>query len=161
MSEAAIRWRLGLKGKQDTTPHATSVWRNERLSEEASGGRNWRRVSQQICAIIPGPHCPEGRGSTEDKSDRHIREFQLARFKFVFGLLFGLFASGDLFAKFARMLAVESLHDRFAEGRLLRETNYHPRPSHGLQERPVQPNRAGKSQGNQNSWQPREHRGTL
>jgi hypothetical protein len=45
--------------------------------------------------------------SEEDEGNRSVREFELIRLDAKLGLFFVLFAFGDLFAKGARMFAVE------------------------------------------------------
>src|SRR5437879_5121647 len=59
------------------------------------------------------------------------------------------------------MPAIEGLHDRLGERRILRISNHHPCPGDGLKKGPVQPNRTGQRQGNQKLGQAREHDGTL
>jgi hypothetical protein len=128
-----------LKGKKDNAPERKPApWRKEGLGEEASGRGDRRSVSQQIRSIIPHPHLPEKRWSAEDVSEPCIRKFQFAQLKFIFGLPLGPLALGDLLAEVARMLAVESFHDRFTEWCLLGVGNDHPCPCYCLQEGPVQ-----------------------
>ena len=95
-------------------------------------------MRQQIRDVISGAHYPEGGWSAEDECDRGIRKFELFEFELVVRLFLRPFALGDLLAKRARMLAVESFHDRFAERRFLRVADYHPRPGYCLQKGPVQ-----------------------
>jgi hypothetical protein len=151
-----------VKGKRRTTLQTqASAWRTEGLSEEASGRRERRSLSQQIRSILSDSHFPERRRRAEDECERHIRKFQLAQFKFEFGLFLGLFALGDFFAKLARMLAVKSFCERNSNGTAFRIRYYHPCPRDGLQKRPMQANRGGQGQGHENFGKPRKHIGTL
>jgi hypothetical protein len=131
------------------------------LAAEGSGRGQGRSVAQQITGIISHPGLPEGSRSAENKCELDIRNLQLIPFKFIFRLFLGFFALGDLFAKAARMLPVEGFLDRFSERGFLGVANDHPCPRDRLQKRPMQSNRTGQGQGNQNSRQPRSHERSL
>ena len=118
-------------------------------------------MSQQVCPIISRSQFPKrGRGTETERNPRE-RKFQFLHFELEFRLFLGLFALRNLLAEGARMLSVESFHDRFAERRFLGVANDHASPCCDLEDRPMQADRTGKGQRNQDSGQPFQHAPTL
>ncbi len=82
----------------------------------------------------------QGRQLRGEKIQRNADEekFQLGDRRFDFGTFLGLLSFGDERADFARMIPIESLHNRRLQRRVVRITDHHPCPCDRLQQHPVQ-----------------------
>jgi hypothetical protein len=82
----------------------------------------------------------------QDDPARRADEIRFGRRRLGIALLSRMPRRGDVLAKVARMVAIESLRHSFGQGNALRVLHHHPPPGDGLQDNPMRADRQAQGQ---------------
>jgi len=102
------------------------------------GRRDRRGSGQNRDGIIDWPRIVQKRRRLENESRRCEGELEFLQVEIRIGLLFRALALGNIFAEFARVLAIERFHQRFTERGILGIADDHLCPRQCLKKCPMQ-----------------------